>query len=218
MSKILPIIALPVALILLVTVVMVGRLGVTGGASAGGCAPALPADLARAGLTQEKFANATTIVTVGQQMRVPQRGWVVAVAAAMQESDLINTLDGDRDSVGLFQQRPSQGWGSPAQLHDPQYASRQFYTKLLRVKNWQNLPLTVAAQAVETSNYPDAYAKHEPACHPHRGHDRHRGLPVGSDFGRRVVQFASLWIGKAGYDWTRETTTGRPTRTSTAQD
>src|SRR5207247_2642707 len=82
-------------------------------------------------------------------------------AAAMQESSLTNTPGGGPDSVGLFQQRPSQGWGTPAQLMDPVYAATQFYTRLLRVPHWQDLPLTVAAQAVQRSAFPDAYAKHE---------------------------------------------------------
>src|SRR5207253_8176271 len=86
----------------------------------------------------------------------------IAVAVAMQESSLTNTPGGDQDSVGLFQQRPSQGWGTPAQLMDPIYASTQFYTALLQVPHWQDLPLTVAAQAVQRSAFPDAYAKHEP--------------------------------------------------------
>jgi len=109
-----------------------------------------------------QVGNAAIIVAVGQQMHVPPRGWVIAVAVAMQESSLTNTPGGDQDSVGLFQQRPSQGWGTPAQLMDPVYTSTQFYTHLLRVPHWQDLPLTVAAQAVQRSAFPDAYAKHEP--------------------------------------------------------
>ncbi len=112
--------------------------------------------------SSSQVANAAIIVAVGQQLHVPPRGWVIAVAVAMQESALTNTPGGDQDSVGLFQQRPSQGWGTPAQLIDPVYASTQFYTALLRVPHWQDLPLTVAGQAVQHSAYPDAYAKHEP--------------------------------------------------------
>ncbi len=112
--------------------------------------------------TSTQVANAAIIVAVGQQLHLPPRGWVIAVATAMQESALTNTPGGDQDSVGLFQQRPSQGWGTPTQLMDPVYAATQFYTHLLRVPHWQDLPLTVAAQAVQLSAYPDAYAKHEP--------------------------------------------------------
>jgi cell wall-associated NlpC family hydrolase len=99
-------------------------------------------------------------------MSVPPRGWVVAVATAMQESHLRNLPNlgssNDHDSLGLFQQRPSQGWGTPAQILDPTYASTKFFTHLLAVKGWQSMPLTDAAQAVQRSAYPDAYAKWEP--------------------------------------------------------
>ncbi|WP_328463588.1 hypothetical protein OHA21_38335 [Actinoplanes sp. NBC_00393] len=110
----------------------------------------------------EQVGNATVIVAVGQRLQVPARGQVIAVATAMQESSLINLPGGDRDSVGLFQQRPSQGWGTPAQLQDPQHAATKFYTKLLAVPGWQTMTVTAAAQAVQISAYPDAYAKWEP--------------------------------------------------------
>jgi murein DD-endopeptidase MepM/ murein hydrolase activator NlpD len=90
---------------------------------------------------------------------------VIAIATALQESVLTNLpflgARNDHDSVGLFQQRPSQGWGTPQQLMDPQYSSRKFYERLLTVKGWQTMPLTKAAQAVQRSAFPDAYAKHE---------------------------------------------------------
>ncbi|MEU0962604.1 peptidoglycan DD-metalloendopeptidase family protein [Micromonospora aurantiaca] len=110
----------------------------------------------------EQVGNAAAITTVGMRLGVPPRGWVIAVATAMQESSLINTAGGDRDSVGLFQQRPSQGWGTPEQLHDPRYAATTFYQSLRAVDGWQAMPLTVAAQAVQRSAYPDAYARWEP--------------------------------------------------------
>lgn len=123
--------------------------------------------------TGEQVANAATIVAIGQRLSIPPRGWVIAVATAMQESRLRNLPHGDRDSLGLFQQRPSQGWGdtpsgpsdtrSPAQrILDPAYAATRFYTALTGVAGWQNLPLTVAAQTVQRSGTPDAYAKWEP--------------------------------------------------------
>jgi hypothetical protein len=106
--------------------------------------------------------NAAIIVAVGQRQQVPARGWVIAVATAMTESRLINSGTAtDHDSVGLFQQRPSQGWGTPAQLVDPVYASQKFYAALTKVKNWQKLPLTEAAQAVQKSAFPDRYADYE---------------------------------------------------------
>jgi hypothetical protein len=110
----------------------------------------------------EQVSNAAAIVTVGAQRQVPPRGWVIALATAMQESTLVNLPGGDRDSVGLFQQRPSQGWGTAAQLQDPAYAAGKFFDKLLTVARWQTMPLTEAAQAVQRSAYPDAYAKWEP--------------------------------------------------------
>jgi murein DD-endopeptidase MepM/ murein hydrolase activator NlpD len=91
---------------------------------------------------------------------------VIAVATALQESWLRNLgnlgANNDHDSLGLFQQRPSAGWGTPAQVMDPEYAARKFYEKLLQINSWDTLPLTVAAQDVQISAYPDAYAKHEP--------------------------------------------------------
>jgi murein DD-endopeptidase MepM/ murein hydrolase activator NlpD len=91
---------------------------------------------------------------------------VIGIATALQESVLTNLPDlgprNDHDSIGLFQQRPSQGWGTPAQLMDPQYTSRKFFERLLTVSGWQTMPLTDAAQAVQRSAFPHAYAKHEP--------------------------------------------------------
>jgi hypothetical protein len=113
------------------------------------------------GFDSEQVSNAATIVSVGMQVGVPVRGWVIAVATALQESALRNLSGGDQDSVGLFQQRPSQGWGTPQQLYDPVYASTKFYQKLLTVPGWQAMPLTDVAQAVQRSVYPDAYAKQE---------------------------------------------------------
>jgi len=84
-----------------------------------------------------------------------------ALATAMQESRLRNLGYGDRDSLGLFQQRPSQGWGSAQQIRDPVYASQQFYQHLLKVNGWQQMTVTQAAQAVQHSGLPDAYAQWE---------------------------------------------------------
>jgi murein DD-endopeptidase MepM/ murein hydrolase activator NlpD len=114
------------------------------------------------GLSAEQARNALIIVIVGERMRVPVRGWIIAVATARQESDLINrTTATDHDSLGLFQQRPSMGWGTPEQVTNPEYAAGKFYEALLRVPGWQTMPLTQAAQAVQRSAYPDAYAQHE---------------------------------------------------------
>jgi murein DD-endopeptidase MepM/ murein hydrolase activator NlpD len=114
---------------------------------------------------ETQLRNAAVIINVGADLNVPPRGWVIAVATAMQESRLSNLGHlgnaNDHDSLGLFQQRPSAGWGTPAQVRDPKYAATKFYKKLKQVKGWQQLPLTVAAQRVQISAYPDAYAKHE---------------------------------------------------------
>lgn len=107
----------------------------------------------------EQRANAAVIVDVGRDMGVPRRALVVALATAMQESSLRVDACCDHDSVGLFQQRPSQGWGSRAECYDPRTASRSFYTALSRVPGWSGMSVTRAAQAVQRSAYPDEYAK-----------------------------------------------------------
>ena len=98
----------------------------------------------------------------GLSRGISERGRIIAVATAYQESSLRNRPDGDRDSVGLFQQRPSQGWGTADEIIDPIYAAGKFYDALLDVPDWQTMPLTQAAQAVQYSAFPDAYAKWEP--------------------------------------------------------
>jgi murein DD-endopeptidase MepM/ murein hydrolase activator NlpD len=119
-------------------------------------------------LGDAQMRNAATIIEVGARRNVPPRGWVIAIATALQESVLSNLPHlgkrNDHDSVGLFQQRPSQGWGTPAQLQDPEYAATKFYQKLVKVPGWTSMALTVAAQKVQRSAYPDAYAKHEPTA------------------------------------------------------
>ena len=108
----------------------------------------------------EQMQNASTIAAVGVKLGVPTFGIEVAEATALQESKLYNVTGGDRDSLGLFQQRPSEGWGTAAQIMDTTYSTTAFYNALMKVSNWQNLPLTVAAQDVQHSAYPDAYAAH----------------------------------------------------------
>ncbi|MER6398559.1 C40 family peptidase [Kitasatospora sp. NPDC001603] len=112
-------------------------------------------------LPSVQIPMAKQIVATGVALQVPSRGQVIALATAMQESRLRNLNGGDRDSLGLFQQRPSQGWGSAEQIMDPVYASTSFYKALLKVKGWQEMPLTVAAQEVQRSGFPDAYAQWE---------------------------------------------------------
>ncbi|MFB8027511.1 hypothetical protein ACFQ6U_33815 [Streptomyces sp. NPDC056465] len=113
-------------------------------------------------LTPDQAANAATISAVGTTRGLPERAVTIALATALQESALRNIDHGDRDSLGLFQQRPSQGWGTPTQIMDPVYASGKFYEHLAEVPGYSRLPLTVAAQRVQKSGFPQAYAKHEP--------------------------------------------------------
>jgi hypothetical protein len=110
----------------------------------------------------EQAVNAATITAVGTARGLPERAVTIALATALQESALRNIDHGDRDSLGLFQQRPSQGWGSPEEIMDPTYASGMFYDHLVKVPGYTRLPLTVAAQRVQRSGFPQAYAKHEP--------------------------------------------------------
>ena len=125
-----------------------------------------------AGLTDEMAGHARTIIQVGRELGVPDYGIVIALATAMQESSLRNLDWGDRDSVGLFQQRPSSGWGSVEQLTTPTHAARLFYggpsnpnrgftRGLLDIRGWESMAVTQAAQAVQISGHPDAYAKWE---------------------------------------------------------
>ena len=127
-------------------------------------------------LSSEQRANAATIVRVGRSLGVSDRGLVIALATAMQESNLRNLAHGDRDSVGLFQQRPSQGWGTPGQLQDTVYASELFFGEsrnpnpgvtagLLDIPGWSSMSVTEAAQAVQRSAYPKAYAQWEQSAH-----------------------------------------------------
>ncbi|MER7280740.1 hypothetical protein ABT369_40540 [Dactylosporangium sp. NPDC000244] len=135
--------------------------------------PALPRPVA--GLNQTQMNNAAAIVRQGRAQGVPEKGLVVAVATAMQESDLYNVaspavpssmklphdaVSTDHDSVGLFQQRASQGWGSVPELMNPAHSAALFYSALARVSGWQSMSVTAAAQAVQRSAYPGAYQKH----------------------------------------------------------
>ncbi|MFI2370992.1 hypothetical protein [Streptomyces sp. NPDC018833] len=113
-------------------------------------------------LSTEQADNAATISAVGTTRGMPQRAVTIALATALQESALRNIEHGDRDSLGLFQQRPSQGWGTPRQILDPVYSAGKFYDQLAEVPGYSRLPLTVAAQRVQRSGFPQAYAKHEP--------------------------------------------------------
>jgi hypothetical protein len=109
--------------------------------------------------SQARYAG--LIAAIAVERGLPARAASIALAAAYQESDLRNLRGGDRDSAGLFQQRPSQGWGSADEVRDPVYATNAFYDALLRVEGYEQLEITVAAQEVQKSGFPDAYADHE---------------------------------------------------------
>jgi hypothetical protein len=106
--------------------------------------------------------NAATIAGVGRKLGAPDRAITIALATAIQESGLANLNGGDRDSLGLFQQRPSQGWGTTAQLTNTVTATTKFYDALLAIPGWAGMDVTQAAQRVQRSGYPEAYADHEP--------------------------------------------------------
>jgi hypothetical protein len=105
--------------------------------------------------------NAALVAGVAVRRGLPARAATIALATALQESKLVNIEHGDRDSLGLFQQRPSQGWGTPEQIMDPVYATGAFYDGLVQVDGYEDMEITVAAQAVQRSGFPDAYAQHE---------------------------------------------------------
>ena len=112
-------------------------------------------------LDLEQARYAATIAAVSVQRGLPARAASIALATAYQESKIINVDYGDRDSLGLFQQRPSQGWGKPAQILDPYYSSNQFYEALAQVDGYENMPIDEAAQLVQRSADGSAYAPHE---------------------------------------------------------
>ena len=124
---------------------------------AGQAAPPLPGTV-----TAEQLGNATVVYTVARQMALPDQAVLVADTAALTESTLVNLDHGDRDSLGLFQQRPSQGWGTPGQIMDPVYATTAFFQHLLAVPGWQTGDPAVLAQTVEASAHPERYAAFVP--------------------------------------------------------
>lgn len=162
-------IAVGAACLLALTGALAGLAAATEGS--GGCLDASIGPVA--GLDHEQAGYAQVIVAVGQQRGVPARGLVVALMTAMQESGLRNLDYGDRDSLGLFQQRPSMGWGTPDEVRDPAHAAAAFFggpgspvgnRGLLDVAGWEAMPLAKTAQAVQRSAFPVAYAKWETAA------------------------------------------------------
>ncbi|MBQ0991057.1 hypothetical protein KBX08_13275 [Micromonospora sp. H61] len=116
-------------------------------------------------LNDEQTANVKAIIAATKKAGLPERAAVISIATSLQESKLENLGHlGDRndhDSLGLFQQRPSSGWGTPEQITDPEYSTTAFLKGLKQVDGWQDMPLTDAAQTVQVSAYPDAYAQWE---------------------------------------------------------
>ena len=113
-------------------------------------------------LDLEQSQNAAIITAESIRRDLPAHAATIALATAMQESKLRNIDYGDRDSLGLFQQRPSQGWGTAKQIMDPWYSSGKFYEELVKLGNWKTISVSDAAQQVQRSRYPEAYRKHEP--------------------------------------------------------
>lgn len=109
--------------------------------------------------SQKQRDNAALIVRIGNQRGVPRKAKVIALVTAMQESSLGAITCCDHDSGGLFQQRPSMGWGSWLQVRNPNYATSKFYSALFRVRGWERMSVSTAAQKVQRSKYPYAYSK-----------------------------------------------------------
>ncbi|CAL9430741.1 hypothetical protein SUDANB70_02061 [Streptomyces sp. enrichment culture] len=191
---------------------------VTGGGRGPGCkVVSAKGDGATYEFTPEQAVNAATITAVGTARDLPERAVTIALATALQESTLRNIDYGDRDSLGLFQQRPSQGWGTPEEIMDPVHSAEKFYEGLEKVPGYTRLPLTVAAQKVQRSGFPQAYAKHEPdaallaaaltgrsgatlTCEGRPGASRASGTEavqaaLARDFGRDLIQPAGAEVG-----------------------
>ncbi|GAA1726771.1 hypothetical protein [Aeromicrobium alkaliterrae] len=117
----------------------------------------------RAQVDLEQARWTSLMAAMAQNRGLPPRATTIAIATAFQESRIHNIDYGDRDSVGLFQQRPSQGWGTVEQIMDPRYSIGEFYDGLVEIPDYTTLEITVAAQAVQRSAFPEAYAQHEPA-------------------------------------------------------
>lgn len=169
-----------------------------------------------ASLDAEQLANAQTIVAVGRRLGVPARGWVIAISTALQESALRNLPYGDRDSIGLFQQRSA--WGSRAERLDPVTSTEMFFMGgrrgqrgLLQVPGYLTMPVTQAAQAVQVSAFPDAYSRWEPTARMLIGAPSVMAAActtaAGGLLGDKVVEVALTQLG-VPYSWGGGTLTG----------
>ncbi|WP_327391363.1 M23 family metallopeptidase (plasmid) [Streptomyces microflavus] len=151
--------------------------------------------------TEEQRRNASVITNVARSRGLPPRAAVIGVSTAIQESMLKNIRYGDRDSQGLFQQRPSQGWGTVAQVTDPIYASNSFFERLAGVDKWQTKPLTQAAQNVQLSGFPNAYAKWEKAAGELVAKSWGKGAVISSTSGCDAVANAADASAAKGGTW-----------------
>jgi len=163
--------ALVRATVALLAVVALGALAVGGVVTALRSSDAEPRDAERCtatndgvryALSHEQADHAALLAASTLRRGMPARAATIAIATAMQESSLRNLDHGDRDSLGLFQQRPSQGWGSAEEVMDPVFSTGAFLEALSRVDGYEQMEITVAAQTVQRSAFPEAYAQHEP--------------------------------------------------------
>jgi len=113
-------------------------------------------------LSTEQSENAALIAAIGVKRGLPARAVSIALATAYQESKIANLTVGDRDSLGIFQQRPSQGWGTEEQILNPYYSINAFYDALEQIEDYESMRITEAAQAVQRSGFPEAYEEHAP--------------------------------------------------------
>jgi len=158
------------ALAVVVTLVVVAALGLNGWLGERGVVSPPPGEERCVATVKDRDVEldldqahfAAIVVGVSVRRGLAARAGSIAMATVYQETGIRNLDYGDRDSVGLFQQRPSQGWGTEKQLMDPYYATTKFYNALERVRGWESRDITEVAQAVQRSAYPDAYAQHEP--------------------------------------------------------
>ena len=158
------------ALVVVVALVVIAAVGVHGWLRDKGVVAPLPGEERCVGnansrsvaLDLDQAYYSSIVVGLSVRRGLAPRAGSIAMATVYQESGIRNLDYGDRDSVGLFQQRPSAGWGSEKQLMDPYYATTKFYNAMVKVKDWETRDITKVAQAVQRSAYPDAYKQHEP--------------------------------------------------------
>ena len=160
-----------------------------------------------ASLSPESLGISQRIIDVGRQRNLPPRAWQIAIQAGNTESSLTDIAHGDRDSLGVFQMRPSQGWGTPAQLLDVNYSINKFYDVLQTTPGWEGMRPGEAAQAVESSGFPLRYHQGEAmAAHlvSTQGNGASvsscRNLPPAGELAARAMAYASAQTGKP-YVW-----------------